>query len=739
MKIRSITYFCDGSFPLDGKAMAQAGACLQRARAALLQAGYEVQTTRAALQPLVCKHERFDLLHAMAFVVPLLATLPTVATIYDLTFRKLPQRFRAANRAYLSLFARLSCRRAARVIAISHSTKRDVMQAYGIDGNRIDVIYPGLRVGRRRAAPRAVAEFREQRGLPARFILYLGTIEPLAVVELANQWRALQSAVAAEERRILLELSALVGAQATAVRMLVQLLAELDLALAKARHADALHASPAQLQAWAAAGPPAGSGLQLRGARHPLLPAQSAVAIDAVPHADTRIIVISGPNTGGKTVALKTIALLALMNQCGLHIPALPGALLPVFSGVYADIGDEQSLQQNLSTFSAHLTNIIRILAQVDARALVVLDELGAGTDPSEGSALARAILSHLLESGATTIVSSHSHKLKDYAHNTPGVTNASVEFDPQTLAPTYRLTIGLPGRSNALAIAARLGLPQSIVAAARTLVTAQDQQANNLLEDIQLQLQVARDERALAESEHARARQHTATLALLQQQLATGRAAAKATALASAQQELDSLRLAAAQLRADLNAARLPLLALRAAEQEIIALEETFAQPEPQPDGLPVTSPGTVRLGDTVLVSRLNATGVVTALTASEAEVRVGRLLVRAQLDELRPAPAAAEPATETTEPAPAQRASPGLELHLRGERVEDGLEKLERHLDAAALAGLPWVRIVHGKGTGRMRSAVRSALRDNPQVTAVQSVPENEGGEGVTLAMLA
>ena len=564
-------------------------------------------------------------------------------------------------------------------------------------------------------------------------------IEPLAVVELANQWRALQSAVAAEERRILLELSALVGAQATAVRMLVQLLAELDLALAKARHADALHASPAQLQAWAAAGPPAGSGLQLRGARHPLLPAQSAVAIDAVPHADTRIIVISGPNTGGKTVALKTIALLALMNQCGLHIPALPGALLPVFSGVYADIGDEQSLQQNLSTFSAHLTNIIRILAQVDARALVVLDELGAGTDPSEGSALARAILSHLLESGATTIVSSHSHKLKDYAHNTPGVTNASVEFDPQTLAPTYRLTIGLPGRSNALAIAARLGLPQSIVAAARTLVTAQDQQANNLLEDIQLQLQVARDERALAESEHARARQHTATLALLQQQLATGRAAAKATALASAQQELDSLRLAAAQLRADLNAARLPLLALRAAEQEIIALEETFAQPEPQPDGLPVTSAGTVRLGDTVLVSRLNATGVVTALTASEAEVRVGRLLVRAQLDELRPAPAAAEPASETTEPAPAQRASPGLELHLRGERVEDGLEKLERHLDAAALAGLPWVRIVHGKGTGRMRSAVRSALRDNPQVTAVQSVPENEGGEGVTLAMLA
>ena len=564
-------------------------------------------------------------------------------------------------------------------------------------------------------------------------------IEPLAVVELANQWRTLQAAEAAEVRRILLELSALVGAQATAIFTLVQLLAELDLALAKARHADALQASPAELQAWAAAGPPAGSGLQLRGARHPLLPAHSAVAIDAVPQAGTRIIVISGPNTGGKTVALKTIALLALMNQCGLHIPALPGSALPIFSGVYADIGDEQSLQQNLSTFSAHLTNIIRILAQVDAHALVVLDELGAGTDPSEGSALARAILSHLLESGATTIVSSHSHKLKDYAHNTPGVTNASVEFDPQTLAPTYRLTIGLPGRSNALAIAARLGLPQNIVAAARTLVTAQDQEANNLLEDIQRQLQVARAERALAESEHAAGQQRAAELALLQQQLAAERISAKAAARASAEQELDAVRLAAAQLRADLREARLPLLALRTAELKIIALEETLAQPEPEPDRLPSLNRDSVRLGDSVLVVRLNTIGVVTALTASEAEVRVGRLQVRAQLDELRPAPAASAATAETPEPEPPQRASPGLELHLRGERVEDGLEKLERHLDAAALAGLPWVRIVHGKGTGRMRSAVRSALRDNPQVTAVQSVPENEGGEGVTLAMLA
>ena len=564
-------------------------------------------------------------------------------------------------------------------------------------------------------------------------------IEPLAVVELANQWRTLQAAEAAEVRRILLELSALVGAQATAICTLVQLLAELDLALAKARHADALQAFPAELQAWAAAGPPAGSVLQLRGARHPLLPAHSAVAIDAVPQAGTRIIVISGPNTGGKTVALKTIALLALMNQCGLHIPALPGSALPIFSGVYADIGDEQSLQQNLSTFSAHLTNIIRILAQVDAHALVVLDELGAGTDPSEGSALARAILSHLLESGATTIVSSHSHKLKDYAHNTPGVTNASVEFDPQTLAPTYRLTIGLPGRSNALAIAARLGLPQNIVAAARTLVTAQDQEANNLLEDIQRQLQVARAERALAESEHAAGLQRAAELALLQQQLAAERISAKAAARASAEQEVDAVRLAAAQLRADLREARLPLLALRTAELKIIALEETLAQPEPEPDRLPSLNRDSVRLGDSVLVVRLNTIGVVTALTASEAEVRVGRLQVRAQLDELRPAPAASAATAETPEPEPPQRASPGLELHLRGERVEDGLEKLERHLDAAALAGLPWVRIVHGKGTGRMRSAVRSALRDNPQVTAVQSVPENEGGEGVTLAMLA
>ena len=286
-----------------------------------------------------------------------------------------------------------------------------------------------------------------------------------------------------EERRILYELSAEIAEHREELVYGLENLAMLDLIFAKGKYADELKASEPMLHK--AEGSHKADGgrqraedpsslahhprlIKLMQARHPLLDPNTVVPIDIDPRPGTRAIVITGPNTGGKTVSLKTVGLFALMAQSGLHIPVQSGSELPLFHAVYADIGDEQSIEQSLSTFSGHITNIIRILKQMDSRSLVIFDELGAGTDPQEGAALARAILKYLLDTGCTTLVATHYPELKTFAHSTEGVVNASLEFDIKTLRPTYRLTIGLPGRSNALLIAQRLGLSQQIIDSAR-------------------------------------------------------------------------------------------------------------------------------------------------------------------------------------------------------------------------------------------------------------------------------
>ncbi len=337
-------------------------------------------------------------------------------------------------------------------------------------------------------------------------------VEPLPVVELNNQVRELELAERDEERRILAELSALVGEHAAELKYGIENLAVLDLAFAKAKYAEEIHASEPILQpipdsritnhdkrqsgignrkssssnnqpSTNVVGVP--PTINLLQTRHPLLDPNTVVPIDINPKPGTHALVITGPNTGGKTVSLKTVGLLALMAQSGLHIPAQSGSELPCFHDIFADIGDEQSIEQSLSTFSSHITNIIRILKKADHRSLVILDELGAGTDPQEGAALARAILSHLIERGITTFVATHYPELKTFAHSTDGVVNASLEFDVQTLRPTYHLTIGLPGRSNALAIAQRLGLDPQLVAAAKSEINPDDLRADKLLDDI--------------------------------------------------------------------------------------------------------------------------------------------------------------------------------------------------------------------------------------------------------------
>ncbi|MEA3342064.1 MAG: endonuclease MutS2, partial [Chloroflexota bacterium] len=303
-------------------------------------------------------------------------------------------------------------------------------------------------------------------------------IEPLSVVELNNTWRALQIEEQQEIKRILFHLSDLVAAHITEIKQTVKALAELDLAFAKAKYADAIDAAVPELL-------PDQPTIRFIAARHPLLDPRTVVPIDVVLDAETHVLVITGPNTGGKTVSLKTVGLLTLMAQAGLHIPAESGSAFSPFEAVYADIGDEQSIEQNLSTFSSHLTNIISFLDRADARSLVLLDELGAGTDPAEGAALAHSLLEHFRLRGTTTFVATHYPELKSYAQLTSGVCNASVEFDSETLSPTYKLTIGLPGRSNAFAIAQRLGLPGEIVEAARERISPDDLRTEDMLTDI--------------------------------------------------------------------------------------------------------------------------------------------------------------------------------------------------------------------------------------------------------------
>ncbi|MGD2049719.1 MAG: endonuclease MutS2, partial [Chloroflexota bacterium] len=312
-------------------------------------------------------------------------------------------------------------------------------------------------------------------------------IEPLNTVELNNDYRGLQLAENEEVQRILAELSAHVALQGESIKRAVDRLAELDLIFARAHYANAIDALQPELVPWRdvqSNNPHPGSTLWIKGARHPLLDPDFVVPTDLLLNEDIFIVLITGPNTGGKTVSLKTTGLMVLMAQSGMHLPAVD-AKLTVFEDVFADIGDEQSIEQNLSTFSGHMNNITRILEQADDRCLVLLDELGAGTDPAEGAALAQAIVSFLRDKGATTFVATHFPELKVYASQTPGATNASLLFDVETLMPTFEMSIGMPGRSNAFAIARRLGVSESILDEALELVGASSSKAESLLDSI--------------------------------------------------------------------------------------------------------------------------------------------------------------------------------------------------------------------------------------------------------------
>ncbi len=574
-------------------------------------------------------------------------------------------------------------------------------------------------------------------------------VEPFSIVELNNTLRQRQSEEEEEVVRILRELSELVADEAFYLHLTQDALAGLDGILARAQYADEIHANAPELLEFRRSPdfkPEQHPGviLDLHQARHPLLDPERVVPIDFHFGPDYFIIVITGPNTGGKTVSLKTAGLLTLMAQSGIPIPAAPGSRLTLFENVFADIGDEQSIEQNLSTFSSHTTNIVQILEHATPHSLVLLDELGAGTDPEEGSALARAILQHLRDHGVPAVATTHYSEVKLFAHATAGVANASVEFALDTLSPTYELTIGLPGRSNALAIARRLGMPRAIVDLAESAIQPDSLTADALLTEIRAARDMARRARQRAE---AHERIITAREAELREQLGHIEEARRAVlneARQEVQAELDALREEIRKARARLNKGGVSQHEhfLQEAEKALKARREVEKiLPErvnPHPDRIP----GPPQPGDIVWVESLHSSGEVEDVWEEdgEAEVRVGSFRLTLPFDQFeikeRPQPEPnASPSRTFVRPA----TSPSMELDLRGMRVDEALEALDEYIDRAYLAELPWGRIIHGKGTGVLRKVVRDFLRNHPMVSHYRSGEAGEGGDGVTIAYFA
>ncbi len=574
-------------------------------------------------------------------------------------------------------------------------------------------------------------------------------VEPLAVVELNNRWHELQLEERDEVRRILADLSARVGVEAEAINAIIDALALFDFYLACAKYADDLHASEPILKP---VSPPPdvhhpGTTVKLLKARHPLLDPEKVVPVDVDLDARTYSVVITGPNTGGKTVTLKTIGLMVLMAQSGLHIPAQSGSELSFFDDVFADIGDEQSIEQSLSTFSGHITNIVRILNKARTKTLVLLDELGAGTDPQEGSALARAILLYLVEKRIPCFIATHYPELKALAHATPGVVNASMEFNLKTLQPTYRLTVGIPGRSNALLIAKRLNLPEEILENAKSMVDPTELKSDDLLNEIHFQREVARKARSAADRDRSLANNLRQELSLRLEQIEEERRTVLEMARQEAEGEVSELKKELDALRKKMTHSRQPLAEVEEIQHKVKDIEKKVSRPVERKSSKPSAERPLIQVGRKVKVRSLKMSGVITAVNGDDVEVQVGNLRVRVKagelttvLDESVPLPdkkasqnpqAAASASVETP-----FKPTPGMELNLRGQRAEDALDILDRYLDEAYMSGMPFVRIIHGKGTGRLRQVIREALKDSVHVKSFEEGGEKEGGEGVTIA---
>ena len=577
-------------------------------------------------------------------------------------------------------------------------------------------------------------------------------VEPLDIVQMNNALHEAAEAEQREIRRILLELTDRVRDNLHELELSLDLLAEFDFLNAKARFSLALDAVEPKLNTRGV--------VKLIEARHPLLEFhlqdahKSNFEPDGSVDLPARVIptnvhigktfntlIITGPNTGGKTVVLKTVGLLTLMAQSGLHIPAEHGSQIAIFDHVFADIGDDQGIEQSLSTFSSHITKIAEMLRKIEhsEHSLVLLDEIGAGTDPTEGTALGMALLDWLGERQVNTIVTTHYGALKAYAHTQQSMENASMEFDWTTLRPTYRLQIGIPGSSNAIKIASQLGIPSEILDEAQTHLGNN----NVAVEDLLVRLQQTQDE---LETERARlhdkiqetevaSQKHTHLL----QTLEAERDTLKQQAEREARDIVNNARKTVEKLVADIRKQQASKNSIRNAFSEIETAKKLLKKESPKKQSNPPKFK--VNVGDKVRVKKLNRFGEVTAIKPrgkTPLQILVGNMQMQAgyhEIDAVHPKQETSHLSTSVLDIQYSKSNTINSELNIRGLLVKEALDLTDKYLDDAYLAGLPTVRILHGKGTGALRKAVHDELRENPRVTNYQLAPLSQGGEGVTV----
>ncbi|WP_216828876.1 endonuclease MutS2 [Alkalihalobacterium elongatum] len=558
-------------------------------------------------------------------------------------------------------------------------------------------------------------------------------IEPQAVVTMNNQLREAKAKETKEVERILAELSAHVGEHTDDLLVYVDILGDVDFIFAKAHYSKRLNAVQPKLNT--------DGQVQLFQARHPLIPGDEVVPIDVELGKTFSSLIITGPNTGGKTVTLKTIGLLTLMAQSGLHIPAEEGSETAVFQSVFADIGDEQSIEQSLSTFSSHMVNIVDILKQVDHESLVLFDELGAGTDPTEGAALAIAILDHVYRCGARVVATTHYSELKGYAYNREGAMNASVEFDVETLRPTYRLLIGVPGRSNAFAISRRLGLSEEIIDLAKAQINTENSQIENMIASLEESKKSSEAEwvETIKLREEAEKLRNDLIEKLEQLEDEKDKVFAEAEkkaeeAVSKARQEADEVIKELRTLQKDANVIK---------EHQLIEAKKRLEEAAPnlqnkkkQQKIKKAAKQQELKPGDEVKVISFGQKGhIVEKVSDKEYQVQLGIMKMKVHIDDIQyvDRPKLVETKPLATVKGNNHHVKP--ELDLRGQRYEEALIKLEKYLDDALLAGYHQVSIIHGKGTMALRKGVKEYLKKHRHVKSSRDGGMNEGGLGNTV----
>ncbi len=557
-------------------------------------------------------------------------------------------------------------------------------------------------------------------------------IEPQAVVDLNNQLQEARVQEKQEVEKILKELSEAIAADQSFLYSNVEILGKVDFMFARAKLSTQMKASMPKMN---------NEGrIKMKQARHPLIDDDEVVPNDIELGEDFTSIVITGPNTGGKTVTLKLVGLCTLMAQSGLQVPALDGCELAVFDEVYADIGDEQSIEQSLSTFSSHMTNIVNILKRVDSRSLVLFDELGAGTDPQEGAALAMSILDEVVRRNSRVIATTHYPELKAYGYNRKGVVNASVEFDVQTLKPTYRLLIGVPGRSNAFEISRRLGLDEHVIETAKGHVGRDSQSVENMIASLEESKRGA--ERDYEEAEHLLQEAEDLHKELQNQwnQFEEKRDKLYVKAEEKAEKAIQKARQEAEEIVGEIrnmkNQAGLK-------EHEWIEARKMFDEARPElaskkPKQKPVKKQESRELkpGDEVKLTTLNQQGtIVEKVGSNEFQVQVGVMKVKAKRKDLQFVKAEQPYKEKPMATVKGKSYHVKTELDLRGERYEEALNRLEKYVDDALLAGYPQVSIIHGKGTGALRTAVKNFAKNHRSIKSQRAGGMNEGGSGVTI----